>query len=47
MIVQSPRKEIGSNSVCSGVAIDINGVRLLANLILLDSSGIDVILGMD
>jgi hypothetical protein len=33
--------------VCSKVSIHIRGVEFLANLIVLESNGIDVILGMD
>jgi hypothetical protein len=33
--------------ICPAISISIRGVDLLSNLILLDSKGIDIILGMD
>jgi hypothetical protein len=33
--------------ICPAVSITIRGVDFLSNLILLDSKGIDIILGMD
>jgi hypothetical protein len=33
--------------ICSAISITIKGVDFLANLIILDSKGIDIILGMD
>jgi hypothetical protein len=33
--------------ICSAVSISIRGVDFPSNLILLDSKGIDIILGMD
>jgi hypothetical protein len=47
MIVSSPRGDMHARHVCSKVCILIRGVEFLANLIVLESKGIDVILGMD
>jgi hypothetical protein len=47
MIVSSPRGDMHAWHVCSKVSIRIWGVEFLANLIVLESNGIDVILGMD
>jgi hypothetical protein len=33
--------------ICPAISISIRGVDFLSNLILLDSKGIDIILGMD
>jgi hypothetical protein len=33
--------------ICSAISITIRGVDFLANLVVLDSKGIDIILGMD
>jgi hypothetical protein len=47
MIVSSLRGDMHARHVCSKVSILIRGVEFLANLIVLESKGIDVILGMD
>jgi hypothetical protein len=47
MIVSSPREDMHARHVCPKVSILIGGVEFLANLIVLESKGIDVILGMD
>jgi hypothetical protein len=47
MIVSSPGGDMHARHVCSKVSILIRGVEFLANLIVLESKGIDVILGMD
>jgi hypothetical protein len=47
MIVSSPRGDMHARHVCSKVSILIRGVEFLANLIVLESNEIDVILGMD
>ena len=47
MIVQSPGKELRTSFWCPRVTIIIEGVVFLADLILLESEGLDVILGMD
>jgi hypothetical protein len=47
MIVSSPGGDMNARHVCSKVSILIRGVEFLANLIVLESKGIDVILGMD
>jgi hypothetical protein len=47
MIVSSPRGDMHARHVCSKVSILIKGVEFLANLIVLESNRIDVILGMD
>jgi hypothetical protein len=36
-----------TNHICPAVSITISGVDFPSNLILLDSKGIDIILGMD
>jgi hypothetical protein len=47
MTVGSPRGDMHARNVCPKVSILIRGVEFLANLIVLQSKGIDVILGMD
>jgi hypothetical protein len=47
MIVTSPGGDMHARHMCSKVSILIGGVEFLANLIVLESKGIDVILGMD
>jgi hypothetical protein len=47
MIVSSPGGDMHARDVCSKVSILIRGVEFLANLIVLESKGIDVIHGMD
>jgi hypothetical protein len=47
MIVSSPGGDMHARHVCSNVSIHIRGVEFLANLIVHESNGIDVILGMD
>jgi hypothetical protein len=47
MIVSSPGGEMHARHVCPKVSILIRVVEFLANLIVLESKGIDVILGMD
>jgi hypothetical protein len=47
MIVSSLGGDMHARHVCSKVSIRIRGVEFLANLIVLESNGIDVILGMD
>jgi hypothetical protein len=47
MIISSPGGDMHARHVCSKVSILIRGVEFLANLIVLESKGIDVILGMD
>jgi predicted aspartyl protease len=47
MIVSSPGGDMNAWHVSPKVSILIKGVEFLANLIVLDSKGIDVILGMD
>jgi hypothetical protein len=47
MIVSSPGRDMHARHVCPKVSILIRGVEFLANLIVLESKGIDVILGMD
>jgi hypothetical protein len=48
MIVSSPRGDMHARHVCSKVSILIRGgVEFLANLIVRESKGIDIILGMD
>lgn len=47
MVVQTPGAEMRAKVGCKGVRIVINGVDFLADLIILRSQGLDVILGMD
>jgi hypothetical protein len=47
MLVSSPGGEMRTKHVCPAVSIYIRGVDFPSNLILLDSKGIDIILGMD
>jgi hypothetical protein len=47
MVVSSPGGDILARQVCPKVKIVLRGVEFSANLIVLDSKGIDVILGMD
>jgi hypothetical protein len=47
MIVSSPGGDMHARHVSPKVSIPISGVEFLANLIVLESKGIDVILGMD
>jgi hypothetical protein len=47
MLVSSPGGEMRTNHICHAISITIRGVDFLANLIVLDSMGIDIILGMD
>jgi hypothetical protein len=47
MIVSSPRGDMHARHVCPKVRILIRAVEFLANLIVLESKGIDVFLGMD
>ena len=47
MVVQTPGAEMRAKIGCKGVSITINGVDFLADLIVLKSQGLDVILGMN
>jgi hypothetical protein len=47
MLVSSPGGEMRTKHICPVVSITIKGVDFPSNLILLDSKGIDIILGMD
>jgi hypothetical protein len=47
MLVNSPGGEMRTKHICPAVSITIRGVDFPPNLILLDSKGIDIILGMD
>ena len=47
MIISSPGGDMPARQLCPKVNLKISGVDLIANLIVLDSKGIDVILGMD
>jgi hypothetical protein len=46
MLVSSPGGEMRTKLICPAVSISISGVEFPSNLILLDSKGIDIILGM-
>jgi hypothetical protein len=47
MLVGSPGGEMRTKHICPAVSITIRGVDFPSNLILLDSKGIDIILGMN
>jgi hypothetical protein len=47
MLVSSPGGEMSTKHICPVISITIRGVDFLTNLIVLDSKGIDIILGMD
>jgi hypothetical protein len=47
MLVSSPGGEMRTKHICPAISITIRGVDFLANLIVLDSRGKDIIPGMD
>jgi hypothetical protein len=47
MIVSSPGGEMKTKHICPLISIAIRGVDFLLNLIIIDSTGVDIILGMD
>jgi hypothetical protein len=47
MLDSSPGGEMRIKHICPAISITIRGVDVLTNLIVLDSKGIDIILGMD
>ena len=47
MIVKSPGIKQVTQSYCQGVVIEFEGLKFYANLIVLESKRLDVILGMD
>jgi hypothetical protein len=47
MLVSSPGGEMRTKHICPTISITIRGVDFLAILIVLESKGIDFILGMD
>jgi hypothetical protein len=47
MIVISPGGDMLARQLCPKVNLKLRGVDFIANLIVLESKGIDVILGMD
>jgi hypothetical protein len=47
MIVSSPEGDMPARQLCPKVNLKIRGVNFVTNLIVLESKGIDVILGMD
>jgi hypothetical protein len=47
MIVSSPGGDMPTRQLCPKVNLKIRGVDFVTNLIVLESRGIDVILGMD
>jgi hypothetical protein len=47
MLVSSLGGEMRTKHICPAVSVTIRGVDFLSNLIILDSKGIDIILGMD
>jgi hypothetical protein len=46
MLVSSPGGEMRTKHICPVISITIRGVDFLANLIVLDFKGIDIILGI-
>jgi hypothetical protein len=47
MVISSPSGDMPARQVCPRVNIKIRGVDFITNIIIFDSKGIDVILGMD
>jgi hypothetical protein len=47
MIVSSPGGDMPARQLCPNVNLKIRGVEFVVNLIVLESKGIDVILGVD
>jgi hypothetical protein len=47
MLVSSPRGEMRTKPICPAISISIRGIDFPSILILLDSKGIGIILGMD
>jgi hypothetical protein len=47
MIVISPGGDMSARQLCPKMNLKMRGVDFIANLIVLDSKGIDIILGMD
>jgi hypothetical protein len=47
ILVSSPGGEMRTKHICHAISITIRGVDFLANLIVLDSKSIDIILGID
>jgi hypothetical protein len=47
MLVSSPGGEMRTKHICPAVSITLRGVDFPSNLILLDSKGVNIILGMD
>jgi hypothetical protein len=46
MLVSSPRYEMKTKHICPTIGI-VRGVDFLSNLIIIDSKGINIILGVD
>ena len=47
MLIQSPGKEVKAYRACPKVSLDIEGVTFIVSPIILESQGLDLILGMD
>jgi hypothetical protein len=47
MVVSSPGDEMRTKHICPTISIAIRGEDFLSNLVVIDSKGIDTILGMD
>jgi hypothetical protein len=47
MLVSSPGGEMKTKHICTAISIAVRGIDFLSNLIVRDSKGIDIILGMD
>ncbi|MBJ4058730.1 aspartyl protease family protein, partial [Salmonella enterica subsp. enterica serovar Goldcoast] len=47
MLIQSPGSRMRTSSVCPNITLEISGVTFLADLVVLHSQGLDIILGMN
>ena len=47
MLISSPRGQLKSHIFCPRVSVSIERVKFITNLMVIDTKGIDVILGMD
>jgi hypothetical protein len=47
ILVSPPKGEMKTKHICLEISIAIGGVDFLSNLIIIDSKGIDIILGLD
>ena len=47
MLIHAPGSDMRTSTLCPNLILDISGVLFCADLIVLQSQGLDVILGMD